>query len=127
MPLTPFCVKPFSKSFECTKLIITTFPFVRVFYALKFLLFFSHHFFSRDLFVLFLSIGVHQVDPFVRPFIFLAHFHALCCSSKVFPSCLFPSLADDIHILSFAHIVSSIFDHFISQLTSMHWANHLAL
>lgn len=69
---------------------------------------------------------MHQVDPFVKHFIVLAHFHVLCCSSKVVP-CLFPSLADDIHILSFVFIFSFIFYHFISQLKSMHWADRLAL
>ncbi len=69
------------------------FPFVCVFYALESPLFFSHHSLLRDLFILLSSIGMHQVDPFVKPFIALAHFHVLCCFLKVFPSCFFPSLA----------------------------------
>jgi len=37
----------------------------------------------------------------------------------VFPSCFFPFLANDTHILNLAHVVSFTFDHFASQLAFM--------
>jgi hypothetical protein len=39
-------------------------------------------------------------------------------SLGVFPSCFFPSLVDDIHIFSFVHVVSFVFDYFASQLAT---------
>jgi hypothetical protein len=94
MPSTPFRVRPFSRSLGQHETNYHNFFLLFfVFYALESLLFFSRHSLSRDLFILLSSIGMHQVDPFVRPFIALAHSHALCCFSKVFPSYFFPFLA----------------------------------
>jgi hypothetical protein len=43
----------------------------------------------------------------------------VCCSSKVFPSCLFISLVIDTHILNPTHVISFAFDNFVSQLVFM--------
>jgi hypothetical protein len=60
--------------------------------------------------------GTHQGNPLVGPLFDFTHFHALHYSSRVFPSCLFLSLANDIYILGYAHVLSLTFDHVVSQL-----------
>ncbi len=42
----------------------------------------------------------------------LAHFRTLCSTISHFPSCLFPSIADDIHMISPLSIVSCTYEHF---------------
>jgi hypothetical protein len=71
------------------------------------------------MFITLLPIGMGEGNPRTKPLFALAHFHALRCSFGVFPSYLFPSLANGIHILGLVSIVSFVFDHFISQLMSM--------
>ncbi len=95
------------------------FPFVHYFYGLLIPLFFSYHFSFRVLFVILSSMGTCHGNSLARPRFALSHFHTLCYSSRVFPLCLFPSLANDIHILNLAHVISLAFDHFASQLVSM--------
>jgi hypothetical protein len=89
-------------------------------------LFFSHHFPLGDLFVLFLSISVHEGDPLTRPLFALAHFRALCCSSSIFPSCFFPSLANDVHIFGFSFTVTFFFGSFCLSV-NIHGVIRLAL
>ncbi len=55
----------------------------------------------------------------LQDFFLLAHFHALHCSLGVFPLYSFPSLTDDTHILGFIHVVSLVFECFVSQLAFM--------
>jgi hypothetical protein len=52
-------------------------------------------------------------------FFALVHFHVLHGFLKKIPSCLFPSLANDIHNIGPAHVVPLAFDHFVSQLVFM--------
>jgi hypothetical protein len=58
--------------------------------------------------------GICQGGLVARPFFALAHFLAFHYSLKVFLSCLFPSLANQTHILSPAHVISLIIHHFAS-------------
>jgi hypothetical protein len=58
--------------------------------------------------------GTRQGVLLVKPFFALIHFCVLCCFSRVFLFCLFPSLVDDTHIFSPAHVVTLAFDHFAS-------------
>jgi hypothetical protein len=44
--------------------------------------------------------GTHQGDPLKGALFALAHFMALHSIINHFPSCLFPSIIDDIHIIS---------------------------
>jgi len=82
MPSTPFRVRPFSRNFEQLEANYHKFSLLFMFfYALESPIFLV----MKDLFVLLSSINMHQVDPFVRPFITPTHFHVLCCSFKVFP------------------------------------------
>ncbi len=97
-------------------LIVTTFLFVRSFYGLHVPLYFNHHSSSRALFVILFSMGTCQGDPLVGPFFTFVHFCTLHYFSRVFPSCLFPSLASDTHIFGPTHVISFAFNHFASQL-----------
>jgi hypothetical protein len=49
----------------------------------------------------------------------LAHFRALCSIASHFPSCLFPSIVDDIHILNPPSIVSFAYEHFQIELRAI--------
>jgi hypothetical protein len=49
---------------------------------------------------------------FVGLLFVLTHFWTLRCFVKVFPSCIFPSLVNNIHIINLASIVPFSFEHF---------------
>jgi hypothetical protein len=63
--------------------------------------------------------GMCQGDPFIQPLFVLVHFHALQTFFVVFPSCLFPLLVNDTHILNLVSLVPLAFDHSTSQLVLM--------
>jgi hypothetical protein len=56
--------------------------------------------------------GTRQGDPLGRAVFALTHFRALCFIANQFPSCLFPSIIDDNHIINPLSIVSSTYEHF---------------
>jgi hypothetical protein len=56
------------------------------------------------------------MDSLAKPFFVLVYFCVLHCSSKVFFSYLFPSLATYIHIFGPVHVVFLVFNHFVSLL-----------
>jgi hypothetical protein len=65
-----------------------------------------------------------------RGIILFVHFRALRFTTNHFPSCLFPSIADDIHIVGPLSIISSTYEHFQTELRvinlfystlEMHW------
>jgi len=56
---------------------------------------------------------MHQGDYFIEPFFALAYFCALQTSFIVFPSCPFPSLLNDFHILGLASLIPLVFYHFV--------------
>ncbi len=113
-PSTPFCVRPFSKNFGWQEVNYCKFSLLFVFfYVMESLLFFSHHFPSRDLSIILLFIDKNQGDSLIRPIFAFAHFCVLHCFFGVFLSCFFPSLADDTHILSLVSFISFSFDHFV--------------
>jgi hypothetical protein len=56
---------------------------------------------------------MHQGDYFIEPFFALAYFCALQTSFIVFPSCPFPSLLDDFHIIGLASLIPLVFYHFV--------------
>jgi len=68
----------------------------------------------------FLLLWAHAKDDLFTRLIFsLAHFHALSYFLGVFSLCVFPSLANNTHILGLTHVVSLAFDHFDFLLASM--------
>jgi hypothetical protein len=89
-------------------------PFIQSFYAPQHPFLFSHHFIIGNLFIIQSFIGTRQGDLMGGPLFVLIHFHALCSSTSLFPSCLFPSVANDTHIIGPTLIVSQVFHHFSS-------------
>lgn len=91
-------------------------PFIYSFCALQLFLFFSHHSFQGDLFVIKSFIGTYQGDLLGGLFFAPTHFHTFHNSIGIFMSSLFPSIANDTHIIGHASIVFQIFHHFYFQL-----------
>jgi hypothetical protein len=79
--------------------IVQLIPFVHAFYAFEFPLFYSHHNREGDVIVILSAMGTHQDDALGKTLFALAHFKALCSIASHFPSCLFPSIADNTHII----------------------------
>jgi hypothetical protein len=48
-----------------------------------------------------------------------AHFRVLCSITNHFPSCLFPSIANDTHIIGPLSIVSFDYEHFQIELCAI--------
>jgi hypothetical protein len=76
-------------------------------------MFFSHHSPHEELSIVLSFVGTHQGDQFIKPLFALAYFRALQTSFIVFPSCLFPSLVDDFHILGLTSLIPFVFYHFV--------------
>jgi hypothetical protein len=94
-------------------------PFVRAFYAFEFSLFYSHCNYEDDVIVFLFTMGTHQGDPLEGALLALAHFRALCSIASHFPSCLFPSIVDDTHIIGPPSIVSSTYGHFQIEICAI--------
>ncbi len=74
-------------------------PFVHAFYAFEFPLCYNHHNREGDVITIFSAMGTHQGDPLRKALFALAHFKALHFVANHFPFCLFPSIANDTHII----------------------------
>jgi hypothetical protein len=58
------------------------------------------------------AMETHQGDPLGMVLFTLTHFRALCFISSCFPSYLFPSITNDMHIIGPHSIISSTYEHF---------------
>jgi len=92
--------------------IIQLIPFVRAFYAFESPLFYSHHNCDGDVIVIPSTMGTCQGDPLGGALFVLVHLKALHSTFNHFPSYLFPSIIDDIHIIDPLSIISSTYEHF---------------
>ncbi len=81
-------------------------------YAFESPMFYSHHNHEGDVIMIPFAMGTCQGDLLRRTHLTLAHFGALCFIVSCFPSCLFPSIVDDTHIIGPLSIVSSTYEHF---------------
>jgi hypothetical protein len=91
--------------------IIQFIPFVCAFYLFESPLFCSHHNHESDDIIIPFAIGIHQGDP-LGGTIHFNHFKALRSIVSHLPSCVFPSIVNDTHIISPFSIVSSVYEHF---------------
>jgi hypothetical protein len=96
--------------------IIQFIPFICAFYAFKSPLFYSHCNRESDVTIIPFAMGTHQGDPLGVALFTLTHFRALGSIVNHFPSCLFPSITNDTHIISPLSIVSSTYEHFQTKL-----------
>jgi len=92
--------------------IIQFIPFVRVFYAFKSPLFYSHCNHENDLTIIPFAMGTHQGDLLGVALFILGHFRALGSIVSHFPSYLFPSITNDTHIIGPPSIISSTYEQF---------------
>jgi hypothetical protein len=94
-------------------------PFVRALYAFESPLFYSHR--NRVGYVLIIpsTMGTCQGDLLGGALFTLVHFRALRSTTSHFPSCLFPSIVDDIHIICPSFIISSTYEHFQTELCAI--------
>jgi len=79
--------------------IIQLIPFVHAFYTLESPLFYSHNNRDGDVVIIPSAMGTHQGDPLRRALFTLTHFRALNFIASHFPSYLFQSIANGIHII----------------------------
>jgi hypothetical protein len=79
--------------------IIQLIPFVHAFYTFESPLFYSHNNDDDDVIVIPSTMGTHQGDPLGRALFALTHFRALHFIVSHFPSYLFRSITNDIHII----------------------------
>ncbi|KAL2613014.1 hypothetical protein R1flu_024706 [Riccia fluitans] len=75
------------------------FPFVLSFYACRLPLCFSHCSREDEVSLLSSELGTRQGDPLDGALFALAHLRALRTTASEHPLCLFPSLADNTHIV----------------------------
>ncbi len=99
--------------------IIQFIPFVRALYAFKFFLFYNHRNCENDFTIIPFAMGTHQGDPLGGPLFVLTHFRALSSIVNHFPSCLFPSIVDDTHIISPPLVVSFAYGHFQTKFRAI--------
>jgi hypothetical protein len=92
--------------------IIQIISFAHAFYAFESPLFYSHHNCEDNATIIPFPMGTHQGDPLGETLFALAHFRALCSIANHFPLCLFPSIADDNHIMGPPSIISFANEHF---------------
>jgi len=99
--------------------IIQLIPFVCAFYAFESPLFYNLHNHEGDVTIIPFAMEIHQSDPLGGALFTLAHFKVLCSITTHFPSCLFPSIANDTHIISPPSIISSAYEHFQTELCAI--------
>jgi hypothetical protein len=73
-------------------------------------LFYNHHNREGDVIVISFSMGIHQGDLLGGALFVLVNFKVLHFIINHFPSCLLPSIVDDIHIIGPLLIVLFTYD-----------------
>jgi hypothetical protein len=87
--------------------IIQLIPFVHAFYAFESSMFYSHCNRDGNITIIPFAMGTHQSDFLGGALFALAHLRALHSIVSHFPSCLFPSIVNDTHIICPFSIVFS--------------------
>jgi hypothetical protein len=94
-------------------------PFNHAFYALKSPLFYNHHNCGDDVTIIPSTMRTCQGDPLGRALFVLTHFKALHSTSSHFLFYLFPSIVNNIHIISSSSIVSFAYEHFQTKFCAI--------
>jgi hypothetical protein len=79
--------------------IIQFIPFVLTLYTFEYPMFYNHRNYDGDVTIIPSAMGTHQGDPLGGALFALTHLKALRSKTNHFPSYLFPSITDDIHII----------------------------
>jgi len=88
-------------------------------YAFESPLFYNHHNHESDVTMIPSTMGTHQSDLLWGSLFVLTHFRALHSITNCFPSCLFPSIANNMCIINPLTIMSSVYEHFQTELYAM--------
>jgi hypothetical protein len=99
--------------------IIQLIPFVHAFYAFESPMFYIHRNHEGEVMIIPCTMETHQNDPLKSALFTLTHFATLHSTASHFPSCLFPYIVDDIHIIGPPSIISFAYEH--SKLNYMGW------
>jgi hypothetical protein len=91
-------------------------PFTKLFYGVHSSLYFQHGQHVEGVTIIESSLGTKQGDPLKGPLFALAHYQTLLKTIAWAPNCIFPSLADDIHIVRRMNEITCAFDHLLTQL-----------
>ncbi len=75
-------------------------------------MFYNHDNRDGNVLIIPFILGTRQNDPLKKTLFALAHLQALCSIINNFPSCSFPSITNDTHIIGPPFIVSSEYEHF---------------
>jgi hypothetical protein len=86
--------------------------FVHAFYVFESLLFYNHHNCEGNVIVIPFAMEICKSDPLGKALFTLAHFRALCFTTSHFPSCPFPSIINNIHVIGPYYIELFTYEHF---------------
>jgi hypothetical protein len=95
----------FQKLHAIGREIIQFIPFVHAFYAFESPLFYHHYSCESDVIIIPSAMGTYQGDLLRGALFALTHFKAMHSTTNQFLSCLFPSIANDNHIISPFHYI----------------------
>ncbi|KAL2629302.1 hypothetical protein R1flu_013988 [Riccia fluitans] len=95
------------------------FPFVHFFYARCLPLYFSHCSREDEVSLFSSELGTRQGDPLGGALFALAHLRALRTMALEHPLCMFPSLADDTHIVGPSEVVLPAFHSLEGHLSAV--------
>jgi hypothetical protein len=94
--------------------IVQLFFLVCAFYAFEYLMFYNHHNHDDNVTIIPSTMGTRQNDSLGETLFALVHFKGLCFTASHFLSCLFPSITDNIHIISPFYFMST-YEHFKTE------------
>ncbi len=86
--------------------------FVHAFYAFESPLFYNHRSCDSNVIVIPCAMGICKSDPLRRALFTLAHFRALCFTTRHFPAYPFPSIINNIHVIGPYSIELFTYEHF---------------
>jgi hypothetical protein len=91
-------------------------PFTKLFYGIHSSLYYQHEQYVEGVTIIESSSSMKQGDPLGRPLFVLAHYQAFLKTIAWAPNYIFPSLANNIHIVGLMSEITHAFYHLLIQL-----------
>jgi hypothetical protein len=101
----------------CQGPLVNIVPYTKFFYSVHSCLYYQHGRHVKGVTIIESYLGMRQGDPLRGPLFILAHYRAFIKTITRTPNYIFPSLADDIHIMGLMSQITHTFDHLLTQLT----------
>jgi len=98
-------------------LLVSIVPFTILFYGAHYSFYYKHGQHVEGVTIIESSSGIRHGDPLGDLLFALAHYQILLETIAWTPSCVFPSLTNDTHIVGPMHEITHTFDHLSTQLT----------